>query len=343
VLFRSFLAGVTAWLLASWLQDERDPVKALAIGVVLGLGLLTKAFFLPITVALGIFLAVRLWLRRQAPAPGERLRSTALLLLAAVLVGGGWYVYKLLAYGDITGADEAIRLERQGGMLASFKSHFSFFQLVRGTLMPLVSYQWVGTWSVTRPREIFQVPLVVLAVWIAIAYLRQLRDRSVADPAWLPVWLFSLFLLGLFWHVLIDIALFSLGAAGGWYLHILMPWVAPALGLGIASILARQWPRRLAVLLLIYAFAFHTLVLWAQIALFTGCATKGNDKYYVFSGKALCFDQVPLIADRLAVIAYPTLALIGFALGLACLAWLLVQISRGPPEAAAVRERPAAA
>jgi hypothetical protein len=325
-----FLAGLAAYFLALWLKDERSASKSIAVGIALGLGLLTKAFFLPITLALGIFLAARLLLDKANPTiRAERLKRTVPVFLTAVLVGGGWYLYKLVMYGDLTGADYAIRLEHQGGMLSGLESHFSFFQLIRGALMPLVSYQWVGTWSVTRLPEIFQVPMVVLAAWVAIAYLRQLRGRSLADPGWLPVWLLGLFILGLFWHVLIGIALYNLGAAGGWYLHILMPWVAPAIGLGFASIMTRRWSRHLSVALLIYAFAFHAFVLWAQVALFTGCAAKGNDKYYVFSGNAFCFDQAWLIRDRLAVLGYPTFAVFGFALGLACLAWLLVRVQRG--------------
>jgi hypothetical protein len=337
------LAGVAAWLLASWLKDERDPIRAIAIGVVLGLGLLTKAFFLPITVGLGIFLAIRLWLGRRAPSVGERFRNSAFLLLAALAVGGGWYVYKLVTYGDLTGAEDSVQLARQGGMLAGFERHFSIFQLVRGALMPLISYQWMGTWSVTRVPEVYQVPMVALAGWIAIMYARQLGRTSLSDPAWLPVWMFGLFLAGLLWHTVTYIALYGLGSTGGWYLHILMPWVAPALGLGIASIVGNRGPRLALILLLAYAFAFHVFVLWAQMALFTGCATKGSDKYYVFSGKALCFDQASLVMDRLAVIAYPTLALIGFAVGLACLAWLLVLVGRGLTEAGAASSRAVAA
>jgi hypothetical protein len=177
--------------------------------------------------------------------------------------------------------------------------------------------------------EVFQAPMALLAAWIAVAYLRQLRGRPLADPAWLPVWVFGLFLLGLYWHVLIGIALYSLGAAGGWYLHILMPWAAPALGLGIVAIAAHRRLRPLLAVLLVYAFGFHLFALWAQMALFAGCATKGDDKYYVFSGKALCLDQAALIIDRLAVLGYPALAISAFALGLACLGWLLVQVQRG--------------
>lgn len=324
-----FLVGLAAYLLASWLKDERAPAASIGLGVALGLGLLTKAFFLPISLALAIFLGTRLLFDRGHPiGRRERLRNTAVVFLTALLMGGGWYVYKLAAYGDLTGADYAIRLERQGGMLAGFESHFSMPQLIRGALMPLISYQWVGTWSVARVPEVFQAPMALLAAWIAVAYLRQLKGRPLADPAWLPVWVFGLFLLGLYWHVLIGIALYSLGAAGGWYLHILMPWAAPALGLGIVAIAAHRRLRPLLAVLLVYAFGFHLFALWAQMALFAGCATKGDDKYYVFSGKALCLDQAPLIIDRLAVLGYPALAISAFALGLACLGWLLVQVRR---------------
>jgi len=325
-----FFAGLAGYVLALWLKDDRNTRKSFALGLVLGLGLLTKAFFLPITLALAIFLAIRLWLDKEKPTVESKgLRALMYIFLAAFLVGGGWYLYKLVMYGDLTGADYAIRLERQGGMIAGFKEHFSLFQLIRGTLMPLASFQWLGTWSVARLPEIFQLPMIALAGWVLIAYLRQLKDRSLADAAWLPVWVFGLFLLGLLWHVLIGIALYSLGAAGGWYLHILIPWVAPVFGVGVASIIVHRWARRLLVGLLIYSIAFHGFALWAQLALFTGCATKGVDKYYAFSGSAFCFDQTSLIVHRLAVLGYPAVAAVGFCAGLICLVWLVGQVRRG--------------
>jgi hypothetical protein len=325
-----FFVGLCAYLLSSWLKDDRNVGKALAIGAALGLGLLTKAFFLPITLGFGIFLALRLWpARANLPERSERLKSSISILLAAVLVGGGWYVYKFAMYGDLTGADYAIRLARQGGMMAGLKEHLSLNQVLRGALMPLVSYQWVGTWSVTRLPELLQVPMVALAAWVAFGYLQQVKHRSFDDAAWLPVWVFCSFILGLYWHVLIGIALYNLGAAGGWYLHILMPWAAPALGIGVASIVGHLRGRRLLAALLTYAIAFHAFALWAQLSLFTGCATKSVDKHYAFSGGAFCFDQTSLIVDRLAVLGYPVLATAGFGVGVICLVWLLAQLKKG--------------
>jgi hypothetical protein len=131
-----------------------------------------------------------------------------------------------------------------------------------------------------------------------------------------------------YWHVLVEIALITRGTTGGWYLHILMPWVAPAIGISIAIIVRQRQTRILLAGLLIYAFAYHAVSLWAQLALFSGCATKGVDKYYVFSGGTLCLDQAPLIMARLAVLGYPALAIVGFAAGLSCLTWLIVQVRR---------------
>jgi hypothetical protein len=325
-----FFAGLAAYFLALWLKDDRNTRKSLAVGVALGLGLLTKAFFLPITLALGIFLAIRLSQDKEnLTIKSGRFRSSASIFLAAIVVGGGWYIYKLLLYGEFTGSDDSIRLAHQGGMIAAFKDHFSAIQLLRGAVMPFASYQWPGTWSVARLPDVFQLPMLALGAWVVIAYLRQLKGRSMADAVWLPVWVFCLFVLGLLWHVLVEIALVNLGATGGWYLHILMPWVAPAIGVGIASIVEYRRPRLLLLALLIYALAYHVFALWAQLALFTGCAIKGVDKYYTFSGGNFCFDQAATIMHRLAVLGYPAVAAVGFCAGLMCLVWLMGQVRRG--------------
>jgi hypothetical protein len=163
-------------------------------------------------------------------------------------------------------------------------------------------------------------------MWVVIAYLRQLKLHRLTDPAWLPVWVLCFFAFGLIWHVIVGLALNGNGATLGWYLHILMPWVAPAIGTGITFIFQHRRARKLLIALLLYALFYQIMALWAQLALFTGCATKGDDKNYVFSGSAFCFDQTSLLSDRIAALGYPSLAIIGFTGGLICFLWLLVQV-----------------
>lgn len=322
-----FLVGVVAYCLSFWLEDERNTKAAITVGVALGMGLLTKAFFLPITAALALFLLFRIGMEKTAEATRpQRYRSLTKLFLPALLIGGAWYFYNLSVHGDLSGGNDAIRLARQGGLLANLQEHFSLFSFIRGVIVPLVSYAWAGTWSLARLPDRLYLPLLLLAAWVAAAFLSQAKRRPLADPIWLPVWVFAAFMCGLLWHVVISVALNGNGNTPGWYLHILAPWIAPILGVGVAAIWrSRRGAQPLLIGLLLYAALFQAMALWAQFALFTGCAGKGADKHYVFSGPAFCLDQIPLLVDRLAVLGWPTLAALGFGGGIICVFWLLRQ------------------
>jgi len=322
-----FLVGLVVYLLSLWLKDERNTKIPIAIGVALGMGLLTKAFFLPITAGLVMFLLIRLLLDKQNVAMrSQRGWNLLQIILPALLVGGGWYVYKFVVYGVLSGSDSAIQLAHQGGLIAGLKENLSLYGLVRGVVGPLVSYSWAGTWSLTRMPILLHLPLLLLAAWVIGAFILQLKRKSLADPVWLPVWVFLFFGCGLFWNVVISVAMNGHGNTPGWYLHILMPWIAPALGIGAISILRHRRARLFLIGFLFYAVLFQIIVLWAQLALFTGCATKGDDKYYVFSSQTFCLDQTYLLMDRLAVLGYPNLAVIGFGSGFICMLWLLMLV-----------------
>ena len=94
------LAGLAAYFLAGQLADERNIAWPSALGVSLGLGLLTKAFFLPITFAVTVFSLLRAWRDANDGAPWRlQLRNAVITLAIAALIGCGWYVYDALANG----------------------------------------------------------------------------------------------------------------------------------------------------------------------------------------------------------------------------------------------------
>lgn len=320
-----FLAGALAFLLSRWLASKRKSALSAAIGLVLGMGLLTKAFFLPITAALAGFLLVRTFHgRRERVGQSEHWRELLLIFVPALLIGGGWYVYKFIAFGDFTGGDDAIRLARQGGLMPNLERNFSLYGVARGLVVVAVSYSWAGTWSLTRLPAVLYLPLLALAAWGFGAFALRLRRLPLTDAAWLPVWLFAAFGIGLFHHIVISVALNGNGSTPGWYLHILMPWTAPMLGIGLFGVLRNRRARPVLVGLLFYAALFHAIAIWSQIALFTGCAAKGDDKHYAFSGNAFCLDQFPVLTQRLAVLAWPGLAAACLGAGLIC-AWMLMR------------------
>jgi hypothetical protein len=324
-----FLVGATAFLLSKWLKDENNKRLSGAIGVVLGLGLLTKAFFIPIIAALGAFLLVRIFSdKHPGTIRSAHWKNLMLIFLPALLIGGGWYAYKFIAFGTLIGSADAITLANQGGLVAGLKHNFSLYAVVRGLVVTFVSYSWAGTWSLTRLPPYLHAPLLVLAVWIFGAFALQLKRRPLTDLAWLPVWLLGTFGCGFLYHTLIGVALSDNGQTPGWYLHILLPWVAPVLGIGTLSLLQNFRTKPLFVGLLFYAVPFQIMALWSQLALFTGCATKGEDKSYTFSGHIFCLDQIPILVDRLSVLGWPVLAAVGFGGGLICVL-LLMRVLRG--------------
>lgn len=320
-----FLVGVVAFLLSKWLKDENDKKLSLAIGVVLGLGLITKAFFLPISVALGVFLLVRIYRDKNQPVTRfKRWRNLIVILLPAILIGGGWYVYKFMVFGTLIGSADSIHLANQGGMLANLKQNFSLYAVVRGLAVTLVSYSWGGTWSLARLPSLLHIPLLLLAAWGFGAFVMRVKRLPFTDLAWLPVILFCAFGSGFFYHVILSVAINGNGNTPGWYLHILMPWVAPVLGIGFCFLLQNPKNKPFVIGLLLYALLFQLVALWSQFALFTGCATKGDDKYYAFSGHTFCLDQAPILMDHLSVLGWPVLAIVGFGGGLICALLLVV-------------------
>lgn len=324
------LAGISALFFMRGLQNEAEIKWPLGLGIVLGFGLLTKAFFLPMIFAIIVFLLMRLWVDRLNSALySKRWRNILCIAFIAILIGGGWYVYKYMVYGDLIGSNDAIKLAEKGGLIANLKENFTVFAFIRGVVVTLVTWSWAGTWSVARIHPLLQMPLLLLFVWVIWEFLAQLKHRRLNDPLWLPVYMLIVFWCGMLWHIVISIAINGNGNTPGWYLHILMPWVAPALGVGLHGIFKNN--KKLIVLkgLLGFAVLFQIIVVWAQFALFTGCASKGNDKYYAFAGHAFCLDQSPVLIERLGVIGWPALA--GFCFGcglLLCLRLVVVSLRR---------------
>jgi hypothetical protein len=165
---------------------------------------------------------------------------------------------------------------------------------------------------------VLHVPLLLITGWILANYLVFARRYDFSNPIWLPVWLVAPLLGGLFYHALVVIAE-GAGGTPGWYLLILAPFLALAMGYGIERIRMNQVGRLFLVPALAYSVLFLLLALWSQIALFAGCAIKNEEKLYQFSGSWFCLDRVSEVIGRLGIGGWPLIAALGIGCGFLCL------------------------
>jgi hypothetical protein len=312
------ICAVLAWLVNHYSHNRKNTNFYLALGTASGIGLLTKAFFIPITAACAAWLVISdIRLNpRQIP---RAIENTGILFFAAFVTGGIWYLYKLAHHIPVIDFDGPQTLAEQGGLIAGLRRNFSVSALLQGFGVNFMTWIWAGTGSLARMSAMLYIPMALLVGMILGAFIWKLREKPLHDPAWLTVALFACFGLGFLRHMLISLAITGTGNTPAWYLHILLPFAAPCVGIGLTALMRHRLGNIITKILLAYAGLFQLAAIWAQVSLFSGCATKGADKYYVFSDSSFCLDKAGRIWGNLSVLGWPQLALAGFSGGLICL------------------------
>ena len=190
------------------------------LGVVMGAGLLTKAYFL--TLLLAVFLGV----------VGRRRFGwfTAMAGVIPLLIAGAYYWANVAASGALTGEQtevavqslawsERLRLVAEVDWWSAIDSAFT-------------SHIWFGNWSFLQLRSwMYRVwALVYLAA--GVGFVRRLGG-------WLPwqmVAFYICFLAGLAYHVVIIYAVHHLSTTTGWYINCLSVAEAALLGYGLLGL-----------------------------------------------------------------------------------------------------------
>ena len=320
-----------AWLaLLALVDDARRIGRAVWLGLALGMGLLTKAFFLPIASGVCAYLFYRVFAsRHERPLARVQLRQALIVTIVALVTGGWWYAYKFVAFHSITGGEAFIALDAQGGLLTNLAQKFSIRYFVRGFAALVASAYYTSTWSLTRLPEALYIPGLALIAWIAGRCFNRLRHVSLNAQEWAPIWIAAPMVGGFVYYILAQIALNASGNnVGGWYLNILAPVLAVLFGLGMTEPIRRRSTRWLIAALAGYAGCFVIAGQWAQAALFAGCAIKTADsKYYVFPDRLYCLSHVGDVSAHLSVIGWPTAAFVCFLAGILSLAFGLTRIA----------------
>jgi hypothetical protein len=286
------------------------------LGVLLGLGLLTKATFLPfVAVVMGV-LALRII---RDHGSGDPLWPRALRLLASVAItaaiSGWWYLNKLVETGSAIGSHDVAFMHSQGGLIQGLLTNASVFVVAKIPWIIGISFLWGGTWSFVLPPLITILPLAACAMVIAIGYLVFVRRRRLQIADYVPLFTWAAMLAALGYHSLVLVSN-GLTGAGGYYLHSFAPVLAPAVGFGIVGAMSARLTRPVLSMLLCYPLLFLPIAMAMQAMFFSGCGiAKPTSAYYPLSSMISCAGDWHAIFNNLSVFDYPRAAAAFFICG----------------------------
>jgi len=286
------------------------------LGVLLGLGLLTKATFLPfVAVVMGV-LALRII---RDHGSGDPLWPRALRLLVSVAItaaiSGWWYLNKLVETGSAIGSHDVAFMHSQGGLIQGLLTNASVFVVAKIPWIIGISFLWGGTWSFVLPPLITILPLAACAMVIAIGYLVFVRRRRLQIADYVPLFTWAAMLAALGYHSLVLVSN-GLTGAGGYYLHSFAPVLAPAVGFGIVGAMSARLTRPVLSMLLCYPLLFLPIAMAMQAMFFSGCGiAKPTSAYYPLSSMISCAGDWHAIFNNLSVFDYPRAAAAFFICG----------------------------
>jgi hypothetical protein len=178
--------------------------SAAALGAVLGLGLLTKAYFLTAVPAVFLLLLYRY---RKA----WRLALTTPVITVAI--SGWWYLRNVLTTGTVSAQPESVMLRGRSPMaLLSAAFHIPWFRAVD---VILVSHLYYCGWSALGARSWMYHVLFAIAALAALGLIFQLRRLAVV---WLAA-IYGFFWLGQLYNVFLQSQAKGLAGSMGWYMY----------------------------------------------------------------------------------------------------------------------------
>ncbi len=178
------------------------PRQGIAIGFVLGLGLLTKAYFLTALPAIAL-----LYFRHSR-------KEAAKIFGTAFLISGWWYIHNFLTNGTLTGLNESVMLRtvKWPDLLAG-AGRVHWLSAVDSILL---SHIWFGAWSGLTVRSwIYHAFYVIIAV--AVFEVARVAVRHRRYDALLLF--YGMFWLGQLYNVLLLFLAKGASTSMGWYLY----------------------------------------------------------------------------------------------------------------------------
>ncbi len=194
------------WLGLRILNRAPATSSAVALGAVLGLGLLTKAYFLtavPAVLLLLLYKYRRAWV------------AALTACASAGVIAGWWYVRNVVTTGTLSGLAEPTMLRDRS--VAAMLAAIPHIPWVHAVDVILVSHLYFCGWSSLTVRGWIYHIFFGIAILAALGLIVQLR-RIRPAVLWL-VGIYGLFLVGQLYNVLLQYLTKGLAGSMGWYMY----------------------------------------------------------------------------------------------------------------------------
>jgi hypothetical protein len=238
-------------------SGARASWRPAGLGIVLGLGLLTKAYFL--AAVPGVILLEAYVCRKRRAGGWAYLRALAPLAIAAA-ISGWWYWRNLLTTGTLSGLSEAATLRDMGTW--TLLRHASAVPWGTAIDAILFSHLYFGGWSSLTVRSWMYHLLYAVILMAAFGLVRMLRQPAI----WWLITVYAAFWAAQTYNVLLLFATKGLEGSMGWYLYAVIAAEAVLCAGGLAQV--RGWAPAVGVALfgLLDLYTVH----WVAVPYYTG-------------------------------------------------------------------------
>jgi 4-amino-4-deoxy-L-arabinose transferase-like glycosyltransferase len=223
------------------LQESLTWKNCILTGCVLGLGLLTKLYFLPAIIPLTIIAAAQIW-----RSPEQRMRLLlrfSFIPAVSLILASPWFIWCYHTYGVVFVTHETIALTY---VSLGAKLHQAIHMPWAHELDVLFkSFVWVGGWSILDlPKEVYDFFKLLFLVAVLGGVIHTTRNaKSTFHSTGIPLLFVAGFLAAtLQFSVLSFMTRHVFGGAGGWYLYCLIVPITVLVVYGLSGVTKKPVP-----------------------------------------------------------------------------------------------------
>ncbi len=297
-------AGTFYFLLAVGRRKTRW-FDLLGLSIFIGLGLITKQFFLPVWAGAVICLLWYGWKSRQRPGViGVRV---ATLIVVPLVIAGWWYLIYFGRYGVLFGGAESILSQSVTVHWIDQVSTGEFFsQLLRSIAAFGATFFWSGSWSyVHRPFWQYAAFVPFGLLWLVrfIDNFRRMTSEEARNVVVAAIVVLALTKIALGIHLIERLCLTGTGTGG---YNLFAAW--PMLGVLLAPVLlsgADRFARALTLAAFGVLLWFDLSGFWFEAQVYSGLVAKAGSVKAGVGALPLTPSNFATSVERLRLISFP--------------------------------------